>query len=147
MVVYTAHEPPTADDSPQQRAISITFIKDGFSFLAALVPPIWLLAHGLILITLAYLAIAMGLAIGLEALGVAGNWIGWAIIALNVLLGFEAADLRRWHLRRKGWRELGSVTGISRLDCERRFFDAWLPAQSQNEPGPPLQDRLPAHAQ
>jgi hypothetical protein len=41
----------------------------------------------------------------------------------------EADTLRRWSLERRGWRTLGTVSGKKTAECERRFFDAWLPAQ------------------
>ena len=48
---------------------------------------------------------------------------------LNLLIGFEADALRRWALDRKGWQMLGSVSGRTVDECERRFFDGWLPSQ------------------
>ena len=35
----------------------------------------------------------------------------------------------RWALERRGWRTLGSVSGKTAAECERRFFEAWLPGQ------------------
>jgi hypothetical protein len=33
---------------------------------------------------------------------------------------------------------LGTVTGVSAIDCERRFFDGWLPSQPiLASPAPP----------
>ena len=50
-------------------------------------------------------------------------------MALNLLIGLEADTLRRWALERRGWRTLGSVTGKTAAECERRFFETWLPTQ------------------
>ena len=55
--------------------------------------------------------------------------VGLAGLALSLLIGFEADTLRRWGLRRRGWAALGTVTGKTASECERRFFDAWLPMQ------------------
>ena len=54
---------------------------------------------------------------------------GLPTLALNVLVGFEADTLRRWALERRGWHTLGTVSGKTATECERRFFDAWLPNQ------------------
>jgi hypothetical protein len=43
-------------------------------------------------------------------------------------------------LEQTGWQTLGVVTGKSIAECERRFFESWLPAQpilSTGEPGSP----------
>jgi hypothetical protein len=61
--------------------------------------------------------------------------VGLAVLALNLLIGFEADTLRRWTLARRGWRTLGAVSGKTAAECERRFFDAWLPSQPIIAPG------------
>jgi len=43
-----------------------------------------------------------------------------------LLIGLEAGTLRRFALSRRGWRNIGVVSGDDREDAERRFFDAWL---------------------
>ncbi len=57
------------------------------------------------------------------------RWLGLAAFALNVLIGFEADTLRRWGLERRGWHTIGTVSGKTADECERRFFDGWLPNQ------------------
>ena len=37
--------------------------------------------------------------------------------------------IERWFFDNKGWNTIGSVTGRNLAECERRFFEAWLPAQ------------------
>jgi hypothetical protein len=69
------------------------------------------------------------LAYALENLKVDQQWVGLLFLAINVYLGFEISSLKRWMLRQKGWRTLGVVNGRSIVDCERRFFEGWLPAQ------------------
>jgi hypothetical protein len=51
------------------------------------------------------------------------------LLALNLLLAFEGDTLRRWTLNRRGWRMLGAANGRNRNECERRFFEAWIPSQ------------------
>src|SRR5581483_12041218 len=53
----------------------------------------------------------------------------WLLVAL--LIGFEAASLRRWTMRR--WRERGIVVAPNLEMAERRFFETWPLRRS--EPG------------
>lgn len=129
MQTFTVHEPPNAPPDRIDRAESLLFVKEGFSWGAALFGPFWLLVHRLWWPLLAYLVIYAAA----EAVRTAGmidpRWIGLGLLALNVLLAFEADTLRRWALARRGWRMLGSANGRNRTECERRFFDAWIPTQ------------------
>jgi len=61
--------------------------------------------------------------------GVDQRWVGLAGWALALMIVFEGDTLRRWALERRGWRTLGSVTGKTAAECERRFFETWLPTQ------------------
>lgn len=125
MAVYTVLLPPPARASGvEQTAERTVFVRDGFSWLAMLFPVLWLLFNGLWLLLLAFILVAVGLEFGLSLVG--GPVPGLAGVALAVLFGFEANGLRRWALMRRGYRFAGIVSGGKRLDCERRFFDAWL---------------------
>lgn len=129
MVVYTVHEPPSPPADRIDRAESLVFVKDGFSWGAALFAPIWLLVKGLWLELLAYLVVVTAFATGLEVLGIAQEWVSLVMTALHIVLGFEASSLVRWKFERKGWRMLGAVAGRVEADCERRFFEIWLHEQ------------------
>ncbi|HEU0160589.1 MAG TPA: DUF2628 domain-containing protein [Hyphomicrobiaceae bacterium] len=129
MQTFTVHEPPSPAADRVDRAESLVFIKEGFSWGAALFGPFWLLAHRLWWPLVGYV-VAYG---AIEAVRLARlidqRWIGLVVFALNLLLAFEGDSLRRWALDRRGWRLLGAANGRNRAECERRFFDAWLPAQ------------------
>jgi hypothetical protein len=62
---------------------------------------------------------------------------------LQLLIAFEAANLRRWTLLRRGWRDRGIVFGDDLELAERRFFaanplrQAEDPTSGPNEPEPP----------
>ena len=45
---------------------------------------------------------------------------------ISLLVGLEASTLRRFTLSRRGWRNVGVISGDDLEDAERRFFDAWL---------------------
>lgn len=129
MVTYTVHEPPHPSADRVDRADELRFIKDGFSWLTAVLPPLGLAAKGLWLPLLAFIA-AIGIISGLlSAIGADQGWIGLLVTALGVYLGFEVSTIERAMLDRSGWRMLGTVTGRNIADCERRFFESWLPDQ------------------
>lgn len=138
MLVFTIFEPPNAAPDRLERAERLAFIKDGFTFGAFLLGPLWLAANGLWQALIGYIVGVGGLVAGLDALGVSDTWIGLVLLAIQLGLGFEADALQRWSLMRRGWQLVGTVSGTSRLDCERRFFDAWLASQpilAQPTPG------------
>jgi hypothetical protein len=129
MQTYTVHEPPTAPADRVDRAEGLVFIKDGFSWGAALFGPLWLLAHRLWWPLIGYIATYGAIeAVRLTRI-VDQRWIGLCLLALNLLLAFEGDSLRRWTLNRRGWRMLGAANGRNRNECERRFFEAWIPSQ------------------
>lgn len=129
MVTYTVHEPPHAGSDRVDRGVDLEFVKDGFSWLTAICPPLGLLANGLWLFTIAYLVGAVLLAWALAALKLGPQMTGFVFLLINIYLGFEVSTLKRWMLERTGWQALGVVTGKSIAECERRFFESWLPEQ------------------
>lgn len=134
MLSYTVHEPPDSPPDRTDRAEGLVFVRDGFSWTAALFAPLWLIGHRLWWPLLGYLVLS-GL-LGSLATTVDTAWTTLATIALHLLIGFEADTLRRWSLERRGWHTIGSVTGRTADECERRFFDLWLPAQPDAAPAP-----------
>lgn len=142
VATYTIHEPPHSPADRIGRAETLVFVKDGFSWGAALVPPLWLVTRGEWMALAAYAAAAAVLAGVLAALGAHSEWVVLAVLAFNVLFGFEASALRGWLLARSGWREIATVSGKTRDECERRFFDAWQlsqPAMLPRDPHAPAE--------
>ena len=137
MRTYTIHEQPDPAADRIDRAERLVFVKDGFSWAAALFAPIWLIVHRLWWPLVGYVAISAVFEIAQNIGSFDQRWLGLAGLALHLLIGFEADTLRRWGLERRGWRTVGTVTGASAAECERRFFDAWLPTQPILAAGPP----------
>lgn len=86
-------------------------IPEKFSFLAAILPPVFLGVHGLWLELVAYV-------IGVVALGVSAAWIGgdavtWLYLLLAMALGFAAPGLRRHALAWRGWTHRGDRVALS----------------------------------
>ena len=129
MLTFTVHESADPATDRIDRAERLVFIKDGFSWMAVLFAPLWMLTHRLWWALLGYVLLAGGLQLAQTLLGLQENTAGIAMLALNLLVGFEADTLRRWALDRRGWRMLGTVSGRTADECERRFFDGWLPSQ------------------
>jgi hypothetical protein len=155
LAAFTVHEPPSIASAAFERAESLVFVKEAFSWRALLFGPLYFLARGEWLALAAYVA-AAALAVGvLELFGAADDLTGFALLLLNVIAGFEASELERWSLARAGWREVGTVTAARRDDAERRFFDAWLPsvpaATPEHElrapPDPTFGGKVAAHAE
>ena len=129
MRTYTIHERPDPAADRVDRAEGLVFVKDGFSWAAALFAPIWLVVHRLWWPLLGYVVVGGALQLVQLTLAFDKRWLGLAVLALHLLIGLEADTLRRWALERRGWRTVGTVSGKTAAECERRFFDAWLPAQ------------------
>ena len=102
MQLYTVHQGP----APASGGDDIVFVLDGFSWAALIVSPLWALFRSL-------WAVAAGVIIA-----------ALAIDAAALLFAYEANDLRRWTLRRRGFRDAGIVMGRNLADAEQRFFEA-----------------------
>ncbi len=148
MTVYTVHEPRPRKSETATDADRFVFVRDGFYVWAFLLGPVWILWHRLWLVLLAYLAGTVALQAGLWALGASGTVKLAVGLLISLLIGFEAATLRRWTFTRRKWKNLGVVVGEDLEAAERRFFDAWvmrndLPPQPATVSPPPVM-RMPA---
>jgi hypothetical protein len=137
MLTFTVHEPPNPPADRMERAEALAFVRDGFSWSAALFSPVWLLAHRMWWPLLAYCLAVVAIGLVGEQLDFDAGWSSLAVTALNLLVGFEAHTLRRWTLARRGWTTIGAVSGRTADDCERRWFEMWLPAQPVRAPAAP----------
>ncbi|MBV8791891.1 MAG: DUF2628 domain-containing protein, partial [Pseudolabrys sp.] len=131
MPTYTVHEPPRkGDDAPNPERF--VFVRDGFYFWAFVLGPVWMLARRLWLVLFGYAAVNIGLAFLLHVLDAHGVLRAAAMLALALLVGFEAATLLRFSYRK--WRMVGVVTGIDAEDAERRFFSRWVEGAGDRPP-------------
>ena len=71
MVIFNVHEPPNVSANRLESAEQLVFVKDGYTWLAALVPPLWLLWKRM--------------------------WLEFAIYAVGTRPARLAADQRRRH--------------------------------------------------
>jgi hypothetical protein len=132
MAVYTVHEPPLKRYETSAAPQRFAFVRDGFSFWAFLLAPLWMLRHRLWLVLFGYAVLVVGAAIGLQALHASTTVEVTVALLLALLIGFEAGTLRRFTLGRRGWSNAGIVVGDNRDTAERRFFDAWANDTANN---------------
>ena len=67
--------------------------------------------------------------VAMMRLGVSPTAIFLVDALLALLMGFEAASLRRWTLSRRNWHQLDIVVADDEEAAERRFFDRWTARQ------------------
>jgi hypothetical protein len=140
MSVYTVYQPPlsAADNLPVTDRF--VFVRDGFSWWAFLLTPLWMLRHRLWRVLTVYvLALALIDAV-LHVLGASTFSILVVGALISLFVGLEAGTLRRFTLSGRGWRNVGVVSGHDAEEAERRFFDAWVrrtAAQRAAPPAPP----------
>ena len=136
MTVYSVYEPPTEAPDLAERADRLAFVKEGFSWLALLVPILWLLYYRMwiefILLVLVYVGLQLAFGTDPQVQTLAG----WASLAIGILFAFEASDLRIHSLERRGYRFAGVASGRDRTEAERSFFHTWLPQQAKTPRGP-----------
>jgi hypothetical protein len=134
MSTYTVHEPPPRQGAGNPDPAGYVFVRDGFSFWAFLLGPLWMLWHRLWLVLIGYLLVGASLQLALAAVGAPFAVRLTVAVLLALLVGFEAATLRRFTLARRRWRNVGVVIGDDLESAEHRFFDAWVGQAAAGEP-------------
>lgn len=140
MPVYTVHAPAvsTVDFRATDR---FTFVRDGFHFWAAVLGVVWLAWHRLWLALIGWIFFVTSVDVAMVRLGVGGGLVLVVDVLLALLLGFEAASLKRWTLSRHNWRQLDIVVADDEEAAERRFFDRWTAKQKVTINDQPAVDR------
>jgi hypothetical protein len=128
MPVYTVHA-PAADGADLRATDRFAFVRDGFHVWAALLGVVWLAWHRLWLALIGWIVLMAVVDVAMVRLRIGGGTILLADILLALLLGFEAASLKRWTLSRRQWRQLDIVVADDEEAAERRFFDRWTAKQ------------------
>ncbi|MBX3579309.1 MAG: DUF2628 domain-containing protein [Rhizobiaceae bacterium] len=128
----------TAPGRPGPDGPEAAFVRDGFAFLAFLVPALWLLWHRLWVEALVAVAIALGVSLlgTLSGYAVAGSLLS---LLVSIYVGLEGAALRIAALRRRGWAEWGVVEADTAEDAETKFVFEMdgLPAAEPASPAAP----------
>jgi hypothetical protein len=145
MPVYTVHGPisDTARPSPDR----IAFVRDGFAIWAFVFGPLWLIWHRLWWALLGYVGVMAVAMLAMAAFNLPADARLLISLLMGLLMGLEAASLRRWTLSRRKWRQLDVVVADDRDAAERRFFDRWTGTPlyiEPQDPGAPPPARNPA---
>jgi hypothetical protein len=136
MSIYTVHASPAKTGRSATDPERFVFVRDGFSFWAFLLGPLWMLWHRLWLVFACYLVLAAALHFMLRAAGAPSGLAFMAGALLALLVGFEAATLRRLTFARRRWNNVGIVVGDDLESAERRFFDAWVHGEPRAQAAP-----------
>ena len=133
MAVYTVHAP---DESERRGSGDLgdfterfAFVPERFSLLAMLFALPWLLVHRLWIAAAGFLGLVVLLNGAGAALGLSEQTLGLFSLALSVLVGFEAQNLRRLALERANYKLVGVVSASSQTEAEHKFFREWLEAR------------------
>ena len=133
MASWIVMEPP--HDRPANQARDLAFVRDGFSFVAFLFPPLWLLWHRLwIEAAIAFAALLAGAALErVTGLGLAAPLLS---LLVSIFVGLEGNALRIAALRRRGWSDAAIVEADDVTDAETRY------AAEADEDGDGIPDRF-----
>ena len=123
MAVYTIQvRPGGPPDEPD-----LVLVKEGFSWPALILGPIWFAWSRVWRWLIAYLAALVALSLALALLGGAEEIDGVIAVALAVFFAAQANDARRAALARRGYRFAGLTRAGGLAEAERRALDQWPP--------------------
>ncbi|RUU83318.1 MULTISPECIES: DUF2628 domain-containing protein [unclassified Mesorhizobium] len=116
MATYVVMEPP----GRSEKADATAFVRDGFTWLGLLVPPLWFAWHRLwIEAALAFVVMGLLSMLGQNlGLGLAGSLLS---LLVSLYVGLEGQGLRIAALRRRGWHEWGAVEAGWLDDADTRY--------------------------
>ncbi len=118
MAFYTVHQNYDLPDEDDRTVL----VREGFAWIAFLIPGLWLIYHREYLALLGYVA-AMALLAAAYIFLAPAEPIVWAIgVGIHLLIAFEANDVRRFFLNRDGYELQDVVSGFTLVRAERRFF-------------------------
>jgi hypothetical protein len=137
MPTYTVHEPPLRKGETAPNPERFVFVRDGFHFWAFLLGPIWMLARRMWLVLALYLVTTAVIVVVFRVVHAPNGVRSAVLLLIALLVGFEAATLRRFTLRK--WKTVGVVVGENEEAAERRFFSSW----TQRTPAAPLPPSSP----
>ena len=144
MRTYTVHHRLTGARDLTREVEGLVFVKEGFCWPGLFFPAFWLLFRGLWLVLIGYLVVAAAIVAGGGFAGLPDDATMALGLAINLLMGFEGNDLRRWTLGRRGLRMVGLVSGRRVADAERRFLETLVDGTYAASPVGPARPERPA---
>jgi hypothetical protein len=134
MTIYTVHLPDDPAEERSSRLMRAELVKDGFHWLALIFPLLWLLFNRIWWGLLAYIALVVAIAAGGWAIELPDGTIGALQLLIGLFLGIVGGELKSWQLRRRGLPAVDVVSGSSKEEAERRFFDRLLGRRAEGPP-------------
>jgi hypothetical protein len=110
------------------------FVLEKFSWAALFFAPLWLLVNRLWLAFVLFCAAEILIACGVYYFGFTGFGGIAALLLPPLIVAFEGAQLKRYRLRQKYYREADVVTADDLESAERRYFERRKLAPAR-EPG------------
>ncbi len=110
MRIYTVHIDPLSVEDDR----GAVFLREGFSWPAAIFSVFWAIYHGLWDWALVLLAAGLGLGAAVSLSGLDALSAGAVELGFTALVGATSNDWRRWVLARRGFRMSGIVSGETR---------------------------------
>ena len=115
---------------PRAAGDDLEFVREGFSWAAFAFTVFWLLYYGMWLVFVIVLILSVSLSFAMNVVGLSDFGRSAVWLAAMLLFAFEANNLRRWTLRRRGWRDVGVAAGTTLSDAEHRFFGVYAVSSS-----------------
>lgn len=131
MRVYTVHHRQEASGSLTGLGEDVILVKDGFSWPAFFLAPIWLIYKRMWIVLAFYVAVAIALTVLAEMALAPDSAVFVGNLAVNLLLGLEGNDLYRWTLARRRYREQAAVVGHDLMTAEQRYFEGVTQAMAR----------------
>lgn len=131
MLTYTAHrkaDPLMLDQMADGKGV--VFIKDGFSWLALIIPFFWMLWHRLWLPLAGYLIAVALVGVAGYLLSLPDGLTGSIGLLANLFVGLEGNNFRRRALAKRGYEEVADIVAESGDEASYRFFAAQFSGQN-----------------
>jgi hypothetical protein len=118
---FVVYEPVNA--SAPDSAERTVFVREKFSWTALLFAPLWLLLNRLWLAFVIFCAVEILIVCAFYLLGVGGIPRFAAVLLPWLVVAFESAQLKRFRLQRKEYREADVVIASDLESAERSYFE------------------------
>lgn len=134
MTMYTVHVSAADLDRPLAASRAV-YVREGFNWMAFLFAPLWCMTRRTWLGLLIWCGAIAGLFLLGRYLSISDIAVGAAVLVLHVLFGFEAGQLYRRSLMRRGYVTADVIAADNRRDAELTF-DLRRMATPAAEPAP-----------
>ncbi|HAM47581.1 MAG TPA: hypothetical protein DCO73_07580, partial [Alphaproteobacteria bacterium] len=121
MRIYTVFDHADGSSDPTDPGKGVIFVKEGFCWPALFFPIIWMIYHRMWLVTGGYLLASFLVTLGSQALLAEPVYGQLVVLGFSLLVACEANELRRWHLREKGFVHRATIAAENLARAEQRY--------------------------